>query len=405
MTTHADPRQGSASDLKAMLLRSARTCTLTESDWDSLAKAHGQEIYSEALYRLSRLEMPPDEARECLLAVIRHQDALCAALGRTVSLLTAMCDYFMQVEPVVREPILVELRLLQQKEDNAFRDELTGLFNRRAFNQEMPREMERFRRFGHGFSLLMLDLDHFKRFNDTQGHSAGDQALRDVAAILSDSARLYDRVVRYGGEEFAVILPQTGEEEALGVAERIREAMQNHHVVYAGQDLGCITVSTGLAVFPKDGLDMATLVQNADSALYQAKEQRNCVCAYRDANRNFPRYLLSDPLPLSLQIGSLGSLKADAWDISFGGLLCESSGSVPRSTSLRLELSDQERGIRLPIVAQIRRVQSTGQNTYRLGLSFKLDSVEDQRKLLALLEGRVAADPHPRRGGRAEKLA
>jgi diguanylate cyclase (GGDEF)-like protein len=362
---------------------------MTIGHWDTLAQVYGDEIYSEALYRLTRLDMPAAEAKDCLRAVIRHQDGLREALGRSVSLLTAMCDYFMQVKPVVREPILVEVRLLQQKEESAYRDELTGLFNRRYFNEEIPREMERFRRFGHGFALLMLDLDHFKGFNDTHGHSAGDQALRDTATVLSDSARLYDRVVRYGGEEFAVILPQSGDAEALTVAERIRTAMQRHHVRHVGQDLGGLTVSTGLASFPKDGLDVNSLVQHADMALYKAKEQRNCVRAYHDSQRSYPRYLLSDPLPLALATDQAGWREASAQDISFGGMLCESRGELPRSDTIRLELSDESRGVRLPLDAEIRRVEDLGGNVYRLGLSFRLDSLEDQRKLLTLLEGRV----------------
>jgi len=389
MATSPNSRRDYSAQLKALLQRSASTCTMTAEHWNTLAEAYGDEIYAEAMHHLSRLDMSPAEAKQCLLDVVRHQDAMCAAMGRTVSLLTAMCDYFTQVKPVVRDPVIVEVRLLQQKEDSAYKDELTGLFNRRYFNQELPREMERFRRFGHAFTLLMLDLDHFKNFNDTHGHSAGDQALRDVASILNSSARLYDRVVRYGGEEFAVILPQANEEEALTVAERIREAMQSHRISFAGQDLGNLTVSTGLACFPKDGLDKLSLVQHADLALYQAKEQRNCVRTFRDSQRSHPRYLLSDPMPLSLNLGRLGRLEASARDISFGGMLCESNGTVPDSATLRLELSDETRGIRLPILAQVRRVQDTGTNTYQLGLSFRHDSVEDQMKLLTLMEGRL----------------
>jgi diguanylate cyclase (GGDEF)-like protein len=398
MRTLSGSARGYSAPLKSLLQRSATLCSMTVEHWETLAQVYGDEVYSEALYRMSRLDMPAAEAKDCLLAVIAHQKALCASLGRNVSLLTSMCDYFMQVKPVLREPILVEVRLLQQKEESAYKDELTGLYNRRYFNEEIPKEMERFRRFGHGFALLMLDLDHFKAFNDTHGHSAGDQALRDTAAVLGDSARLYDRVVRYGGEEFAVILPQSGDAEAFTVAERIRAAMQLHHVRYAAQDLGGLTVSTGLASFPKDGLDVASLVQHADMALYKAKEQRNCVRAYRDSQRTYPRYLLSDPLPLALATDQAGWRKASAQDISFGGMLCESRGEPPHSDTIRLELSDESRGVHLPLEAEIRRVQDLGGNVYRLGLSFRIESLEDQRKLLTLLEGRVKSQQVRRMG-------
>jgi len=301
----------------------------------------------------------------------------------------------MHVQPLVRDPIIVEVRLLQQKEEGAYRDELTGLFNRRAFNQEVPREMERFRRFGHPFSLLMLDLDHFKDFNDTHGHSAGDQALRDVADILQQTARLYDRVVRYGGEEFAIILPQATSENARTMAERIREAVAEHHVAYSGQDLGRLTISIGLACFPKDALDMPGLVQNADQALYQAKVDRNCVQQFQDSHRIHPRYVLSDPLPLRILSPEHGKLQANALDVSLGGLSCSADAALPPSTVLHLVLSDSAGSIHLPLQAKVRRVRRTGDDTYQMGLSFRLDHVEDQMKLMALLEGHQSQPPVP----------
>jgi diguanylate cyclase (GGDEF)-like protein len=374
--------------LNDLIVASSTACFLNQDQWAALAKECGDEIYTEALYRLSRLELTPDEARKTVQAILRHQDGLCQSLGRNVSMVTAMCDYFMQVNPMLREPVLVEVNLLRQREENAYRDELTGLYNRRAFNQEIPKEMERFRRFGHPFTLLMLDLDRFKDFNDAHGHSAGDQALRDIAQILGETARLLDSVVRYGGEEFAVILPQTTREEAVGVAERIRLVVQKHHMVFVGKKLPAITVSIGLACFPTDALDMASLVQRADQALYQAKATRNSVHPYSDHQRNHTRYVLSDPLPLRLG-SQKDNIFAVARDISFGGLLCESDKPVPRATNIELVLTDNVLGIHLPVSAQVSRVISAKDGNYQLGLSFQLPSLEDQKTLMALIEGRT----------------
>lgn len=378
--------------LKKILQRSAQTPIAPEL-WETLSHECGQEVYSEALYCLTRLELPPKEARESLIAILEHQRKMSAQLKRNVSLITATSDYFTHVQSLVRDPILVEVRLLQQKEECAFRDELTGLFNRRFFNQEIPREMERFRRFGQAFSLLMLDLDHFKIFNDTYGHSAGDQALRDVARILLDTARLYDRPVRYGGEEFAIILPQTNGDEAMIVAERIRESMERHRIHYAGRDVGVITISIGLAVYPKDSMDMDGLVQCADLALYQAKELRNCVRQFHDHKRNHRRYSLTAPLPLHMETEQQDKLEANALDISFGGLSCSSDAPLPASTLLRLVLSDAAGSIHLPLEAEVRRVRKAQDKSYHLGLSFRLNGVEDQIKLMTLLDGRLDISP------------
>lgn len=385
-----------SAQLKALLHQSATTCTMTASHWEVLAEEFGAEVYSEAVYRLARLELPPEEARDLLMSIVEHQRRLSGALGRCVSLLTSTCDYFTQVDPKLHEPVLVEVRLLQQKEECAVRDELTGLLNRRSFNQEVPREMERFRRFGQCFSLLLLDLDHFKDFNDAFGHTAGDQALRDVANILSETARLYDRVMRYGGEEFAILLPQTSGDEAMHVAERIRDAVGRHTVSLNGQKLGTVTVSIGVACYPQDGLDMDGLVSNADEALYQAKDRRNTVLRYRDGNRTHPRYILSDPLELTLHSPQLGDIKADAWDVSLGGIGCLAAAGLAPETRLRLELTDGARAIRLPLVAEVRRLAKGHGGTYHMGLSFQLDNVEDQMKLLSLLDGRKAVSESAR---------
>ncbi|OIO01861.1 MAG: hypothetical protein AUJ49_07095 [Desulfovibrionaceae bacterium CG1_02_65_16] len=397
MTSPFRLRREFSAQLKELLQRSATLCTMTAEHWDTLSESFGEEVYSEALYHLARLELPPAEARPRLLAIVAHQRALSEALGRCVSLLTATCDYFTQVEPMVVEPVLVEVRLLQQKEECALRDELTGLLNRRSFNQELPREMERFQRFGQCFTLLMLDLDHFKEFNDAYGHSAGDQALRDLADILSDTARLYDRVMRYGGEEFAVILPQTSPEEAVAVAERIRAAVAGHMVRFDEQELEAVTVSIGLASYPADGLDMAGLVKNADSALYEAKARRNTVRRYHDGQRHHPRFILSDPLPLTIHSQQAGDILADALDVSFGGLCCRAGRPLAPHTRLRLVLSDTACSVELPLLAEVRRMSQGKDGAYHMGLSFRLDSVEDQMRLLTMLDGHKAQPAEARK--------
>lgn len=391
MNTLSSPERAYPPRLKDLLQRTPTTHSMSALQWKALALEFGPEIYSEAWYCLTRQEKSPAEAKECLLNLVEHQGNLALKSGRDTNLITAACDYFMHVKPLMNDPVLVELLVLRQKEEGAYRDELTRLFNRRSFNLELPREMERFRRFGQPFSLLMLDLDHFKKFNDSFGHCAGDQALRDVAAILLDTARSYDRVVRYGGEEFAIILPHSNDDEAMVVAERILVAMEQHHIIFAEQDLGTMTVSIGLACYPKDGLDVTGLVQSADFALYQAKVQRNSICKFTDSNRNHPRYSLSTPLPVSIKAPQLGLINGKAWDVSLSGLLCEAPALLPPATLLQLVLSDPSGTISLPLQAEVRRLETNGDQNYQMGVSFRLEKVEDQMKFMSLLEGRANA--------------
>jgi diguanylate cyclase (GGDEF)-like protein len=166
----------------------------------------------------------------------------------------------------------------------AVTDGLTGLYNHRHFHERLTLEVERSQRSGLPLSLLMLDVDNFKQFNDTFGHPAGDEVLRQLARVLTDTRRANDVVARYGGEEFAVILVDTAKFTAAKVAERVRERIAAHDFSDAAQKAGKISVSLGVATFPEDGTDAEALVRSADTALYAAKRAgRNRVVLYTEA--------------------------------------------------------------------------------------------------------------------------
>ncbi len=167
-------------------------------------------------------------------------------------------------------------RLRQSREElerTSVTDELTGLANRRRLTTELEREVRRSDRHGHSFAALMLDVDRFKRFNDSYGHPAGDAVLQRVAGVLRDNARDVDTVARYGGEEFLVILPETAAPGAAYVAERIRDAVERERFTPepGGAEVG-VTVSIGYAVFPGHARTPEALVEAADQALYRSKE-------------------------------------------------------------------------------------------------------------------------------------
>ncbi len=151
-------------------------------------------------------------------------------------------------------------------------DPLTGLYNRRHFDETLARELTRALRARRPLSLLMADVDHFKAYNDRFSHVAGDQALRDVARMLQQEARQGDTACRFGGEEFAVILPETDEVGALTFARRVTEAVERHRFPGAGPVGGVrLTISIGTATAPADARDGPSLVHTADLALYRAK--------------------------------------------------------------------------------------------------------------------------------------
>ena len=159
-------------------------------------------------------------------------------------------------------------RLLESVKTLAVTDALTGLYNRRHFDETLTKEMKRSQRTKHPFTLITLDLDHLKRINDTLGHSAGDAAIAAIGSILLKSARETDIPARFGGEEFALVMPDTELEGGIIVAERIRSIIESKKI----EGVGTITASIGVATFLKHANTIEDLLKLVDQAMYKAKE-------------------------------------------------------------------------------------------------------------------------------------
>jgi diguanylate cyclase (GGDEF)-like protein/PAS domain S-box-containing protein len=167
---------------------------------------------------------------------------------------------------------LASLRLRETLRDQSIRDPLTGLFNRRFMEESLDRELQRATRKQHPVSVLFLDLDHFKKFNDTFGHDAGDFVLRSVAELFRNFFRADDVICRYGGEEFAIILPESSPQSAAMRANALREQVKKLKLQSTNQNLGTVTVSIGISTFPDHGLSGVELLKVADRCLYQSKK-------------------------------------------------------------------------------------------------------------------------------------
>jgi diguanylate cyclase (GGDEF)-like protein len=166
---------------------------------------------------------------------------------------------------------LTTIEMNDRIKDMAMRDGLTGLYNRRAFDEQLRHALGREDRQQGRLGLVLLDIDHFKKLNDTFGHPAGDAVLRHTAHVVEQHLRRGDEAARFGGEEFALILPGTDEAGARRLAERVRGAVEKAQIVFEGARLS-VTVSLGAAVWPTDGKDEETLLAAADRALYAAKQ-------------------------------------------------------------------------------------------------------------------------------------
>ena len=183
----------------------------------------------------------------------------------------------LRLKRVLRERRLTQERslILEQLKELAITDDLTKLFNTRHFYNQIDQEVNRYRRYRRPFSIMLIDVDHFKHFNDTYGHLEGDRILRRVARLITSCMRTMDTAYRYGGEEFTVLLPETTCDDALTVAERIKEAVSGETLDYINDSK--VTVSIGVTEYA-DTDSVSNLVKRADHAMYIAKQKgRNCI--------------------------------------------------------------------------------------------------------------------------------
>jgi diguanylate cyclase (GGDEF)-like protein/PAS domain S-box-containing protein len=188
------------------------------------------------------------------------------------------------------EKLALQLReiqgLHQLLQEQTIRDGLTGLFNRRYLDETLPREMSRAKRDGYPLAVMMIDIDHFKQINDTYGHAGGDEALRALAAIFRQSAREGDIACRYGGEEFAIMLPRMSIEAALARAEKWRLGIESTQVQHGDLKIH-FTISAGVAGYPDHASDYETLIERADLALYASKNSgRNRITRFESPIRS-----------------------------------------------------------------------------------------------------------------------
>jgi diguanylate cyclase (GGDEF)-like protein len=168
---------------------------------------------------------------------------------------------------------LANLRLREVLRSQSIRDPLTGLFNRRYMEEALARDLRRAARNEESVVVLMFDIDHFKQFNDTFGHQAGDSILRSVGDLLSRQTRGQDVACRYGGEEFVVVLAGASRDDGWRIADVLRQELKQLTVEYAGQVLGRIGASVGVSAFPGHGTSVEELLRAADQALYRAKAE------------------------------------------------------------------------------------------------------------------------------------
>ena len=354
---------------------------------ERIAQSEGDVIFPVLLNVFTQLDFDQNEAKGIWQGILKHRKEMSDSFKRQVNLLTAICDYFLTVKKSFNYPKVVELKVFEEANHFSKCDSLTGLYNRGYFEDSLNGEISRARRYDTEFSILFLDLDDFKKINDTMGHLAGDYVLKKVSNLIINEKREEDVVARYGGEELVVILPETNKVNTIIKAERIRKKIQDLSLVFEGKKIQ-VSVSGGIASFPQDALEANRLIQCADQALYRAKsEGKNRICLYSIDKRQYVRIDFAGEIkvqPLGKWI-SESQVSARSRDLSLSGILFRSEKPTDIGTRIQLEVPIPSKDNPIVLVGTVVRVENL-ETHFDIGVSFVQLQGADRRELSSFLK-------------------
>lgn len=372
-------------ELAEILYRSLASWMTLDNDrldaqLSELEANYGPALYSELIYLLSHLRFSGEVARGYWQEICQLRAQMRERLGSFVDVRIALAAYFVQVNRKLQNPKIIELQLFEQTRSYAYRDELTGLPNYRFFAESIDREILRSRRSNQPLSIVMVDVDNFKDYNDRHGHEAGNVVLTEVARLLSFALREEDMVARYGGEEFALILPGTPKAGAMLVAERARAGIEARDIPHEGNHpTGRVTVSMGIATCPGDASQASAMIRCADRALYSAKTNgKNQIQLYGQNRRSFTR----------IQVKLEGRFRTFAKEqhtmttlnISEGGIRFKTREDLPEGTLLDFEMDLPNRAGRIQAIGRVVGVMAGKDGSSEL--SVRIVSLETEDRLM-----------------------
>jgi diguanylate cyclase (GGDEF)-like protein len=345
-------------------------------DITKLATHEGDRVYQTLLQFLTSLDLPSSTAHDYWQQAVSHRDQMTRMLGRKVSLITALGDYLHHHREDEYTPYLIDAKSYQQIVQESVKDRLTGLNNRAYFDQVFEQQLSLAQRYNTDLSLLFLDLDNFKDINDRYGHQAGDFVLQSVAAMIEKEKRDSDIAIRYGGEEFILLMPHTGSINGIILAERIRQSIACTVLNYNNNAIS-ITISGGLASYPTDGDISSDILTVADQGLYQAKGAgKNIISIFKEDKRRYLRVKFYNPVYVKvLEIDAIPTYAGRGKDICIGGILFQNS--EPLEIGSRIQIHTQlHKENRLLLIGTVIRVEAFGPDDYDIGVAISFKEME-----------------------------
>lgn len=366
--------------------------------FESIRNEKGITPYSALLLILTHLPFEENEARKHWEAILEHYKKLAHLTGRDVGVRVALFDYFINLNQMIEYPKIIELSLFEKIDRSDHLDILTGLDNHRFFLNALSIEMRRSKRYHLQCSVVILDLDDFKQVNEKFGSLVGDIILKETSMIVRNSIRDIDTIVRYGGEEFALILPETGRLRSYIVAERIRISAEKHFKSRKVNGVALnLTISGGISSFPEDGVTLDEIVGMAQQALYQAKAMgKNAINIYFKERRNFIRFDI-DQEAFRIEILKEEDKKLDQFglpdsdqsqNISRNGILFRSNRIFMIGEPLEICFLEEDNEI-LKIRGKVVRIEEFDEGAagkFEIGVAFLYQGDIQEQTLLKLIE-------------------
>ncbi len=359
----------------------------------NLEKTHHVQVYAMVLLILTHLNLDEMEAKNHIIKILDHRKEMQKKLKRDIGLRVTALDYFLNIDKKLSNPKVIEFSLYEKTEKSALTDWLTGLHNQRFFRIYFQKEMQRARRYKFPLSLFFLDIDDFKDINDQYGHLFGDVVLKEAAKIIQKNVRDSDVSFRYGGEEFAVILPETTRMGAYIVAERIRKGVEEwfKKVELVGKHLN-LTISGGISVYPDDALSFTEMIEKADKALYHSKaEGKNRISIFHMERRAYVRFdITSDELRVNIDRSDEENLREEfsLKNLSQSGILFESREPFEIGEKIKIMIQGIKVKKKLAVTGRVVRLEeilySDGRKAYDVGMAFILDSDTHEKAFIDL---------------------
>ena len=347
-----------------------------------LEPTFGDTVYSELFRVFCHLRLDSGEAKRLWTEVLVHRGMMQERLRSPLDLRVAMLSYLVEVRHTLENPNIIERSEFERTQESADTDQLTGLRNFRYFTEQLNHEVLRSDQHGESLSLVMIDIDHFKPFNDRNGEEAGNEVLRRVGEIIRETLRKVDIGARYGGEEFAVILPSTPKRGAHAAAEKLRaEIAASEFPLAPDQPLGRVTASLGVATYPAEGRNAAEFVEQCNRALCVAKAEGRDRVGLLGGMRSHPR----------IQVELDGYCRVAGEDFPLrtielgpGGMSFRTTSSLEIGALVEAKINLPERALQLAVSGRVLRVSPVRDGWAEVAVRL-VDMAASERRLLSSL--------------------